>query len=124
MTRRVRVTVTHQTAHPWWVLPMPSVHGLFGMFVLLLWLEIAACWYTVVLGAFVVKYAIEGVTALVEIINTWSLERKKADALKRAAEALPKPEPKPEPEPDVTEPVWTHGQIVETLAPDVAKDFG
>lgn len=86
-TRHVRVTVAARPARPWWVLPMPHVHGLVALFVLPLWFSIAACWYPVVLGSIVLKCCYEGVMAVTELITN-----QRADvAIQRHMEDNPTP---------------------------------
>jgi hypothetical protein len=114
VTRHVAVTVSHRPARPWWVLPMPHVSGLVGVVVLTLWLSVAACWYPVVLGALLVKYAVEGVTRIAQVV-----------ASNRAMQPQPQPQSWPPPKlpTDPSAPLWTHQQIVDWLPERVGKDF-
>jgi transglutaminase-like putative cysteine protease len=117
MTRHVTVTVTHRPARPWWVLPMPHVSGLTGVVVLTLWLSIAAIWYPVVLGVFVVKYAAQGVS---QLAASYSLPQPQPQY---QPQFWPPPQYQPQPPMDLTAPVWTHQQIVDGLPPRVREDF-
>jgi len=113
--RHVRVTVRQASARPWWVLPVPHMSGLLAMPVMILWLEIAACWYVVIGGGFLLYLCAKGVIMLAALLSQLTFERRME---RKFQETQPEPEPQPEPEmPSV------HDSVVEGLPASIRGDF-